>query len=322
LSGRWNNSAYMNKRWLSAVPAEAGIFGALLILGAVLTFASPVFLTGENLATVARQFSVIGIISVGMTFVIVAGEIDLSVGSVLALAGIVTAKLAVDYAWPLPGAVLMGCISGTLAGLLNGVLVVAMGIPSFIITLGMMSVVRGLTYVITQGAPVSDLPEGIRFLGYGTVFGVSVPVITMLLSAVAGGVVLARTKLGRYVYASGGNLEAARLSGVPTAQVRVFVFALTGALAAMAGIINTGWVTIAQPVAGLGYELDVIAAVIIGGASFSGGKGTVLGTMLGATLMGFLRNGLVLLGVNVYWQQVAIGAVIVLAVMLDKVRRH
>ena len=312
----------MKKRWLDAIPEEAGIFGALLILGAVLTFTSPVFLTGENLATVARQFSVIGIIAVGMTFVIVAGEIDLSVGSVLALAGIVTAKLAVDYAWPLPGAVLAGVAAGTLAGFLNGFFTVAMGIPSFIITLGMMSVVRGLTYVITQGAPVADLPEGIRFLGYGTVFGISIPVVTMLVSAVAGGVVLAKTKLGRYVYASGGNLEAARLSGVPTAQVRILVFALTGALAAMAGIINTGWVTIAQPVAGLGYELDVIAAVIIGGASFSGGKGTVLGTMLGATLMGILRNGLVLLGVNVYWQQVAIGGVIVLAVMLDKVRRR
>ena len=312
----------MNKPRLTAIPEEAGIFGALLILGAVLTFASPVFLTGENMATVARQFSVIGIIAVGMTFVIVAGEIDLSVGSVLALAGIVTAKLAVDYSWPLPGAVLAGVVAGSLAGLLNGLLTVSMGIPSFIITLGMMSVVRGLTYVITQGAPVADLPEGIRFLGYGTVLGVSVPVITMLVAALAGGVVLGRTKIGRYVYASGGNLEAARLSGVPTAGVRVFVFALTGALSAMAGIINTGWVTIAQPVAGLGYELDVIAAVIIGGASFSGGKGTVLGTMLGATLMGVLRNGLVLLGVNVYWQQVAIGGVIVLAVMLDKVRRR
>jgi len=312
----------MKKRWLSAIPEEAGIFAALLILGAVLTYASPVFLTGENMATVARQFSVIGIIAVGMTFVIVAGEIDLSVGSVLALAGIVTAKLSVDYAWPLPGAVLAGVASGTLAGFLNGLLTVSMGIPSFIITLGMMSVVRGLTYVITQGAPVADLPEGIRFLGYGTLWGISVPVATMVISALVGGVILARTKLGRYVYASGGNLEAARLSGVPTSRVRVFVFALTGALAAMAGIINTGWVTIAQPVAGLGYELDVIAAVIIGGASFSGGKGTVLGTMLGATLMGVLRNGLVLLGVNVYWQQVAIGGVIVLAVMLDKVRRR
>ena len=312
----------MKKRWLSAIPEEAGIFAALLILGAILTYASPVFLTGENMATVARQFSVIGIIAVGMTFVIVAGEIDLSVGSVLALAGIVTAKLSVDYAWPLPGAVMAGVASGTLAGFLNGLLTVSMGIPSFIITLGMMSVVRGLTYVITQGAPVADLPEGIRFLGYGTLWGISVPVATMVISALVGGVILARTKLGRYVYASGGNLEAARLSGVPASRVRVFVFALTGALAAMAGIINTGWVTIAQPVAGLGYELDVIAAVIIGGASFSGGKGTVLGTMLGATLMGVLRNGLVLLGVNVYWQQVAIGGVIVLAVMLDKVRRR
>jgi len=300
---------------------EAGIFLALALLAGGLALASPVFWTADNLLTVARQFSVIAIIAVGMTFVIVAGEIDLSVGSVLALSGVVTASLAVDHGWPLAAAAAAGILGGASAGFINGFLTVALDIPSFIITLGMMSVVRGLTYVLTQGAPVAGLPDSMRFLGYGTVLGFPFPVVTMLAVTLAGGVVLAFTRLGRHVYAVGGNPEAARLSGIPTGGVRVFVFALTGALAGLAGIINAGWVTIAQPVAGLGYELDVIAAVIIGGASFSGGKGTVLGTFLGATLMGVLRNGLVLLGVNVYWQQVAIGSVIVLAVALDRLRR-
>ena len=158
-------------------------------------------------------------------------------------------------------------------------------------------------------------------MGYGNLFGISVPVVVMLVVAIAGGVVLAMTRLGRSVYATGGNIDAARLSGVPTGAVRVFTFALLGSLAGLAGIMNVAWVTVAQPVAGLGYELDVIASVIIGGASFAGGRGTVLGTMLGATLMGVMRNGLILLGVNVYWQQVAIGGVIVLAVALDRLRR-
>ena len=299
---------------------EGGIFFALVLMFVGLSFTSPEFLSRENLLTVARQFSVIGIISVGMTFVIVAGEIDLSVGSVLALSGCIAAQLTVEHGWSLPAAGAVAIAAGALAGTANGLLTVRLGIPSFIITLGMMSVIRGLTYVLTEAMPIS-IPEEFRFLGYGTLFGVSVPVVVMGLVAVAGGIVLSLTPFGRHVYATGGSIEAARLSGVPTGRVRVIVFGVLGALAALAGILNSAWVTVAQPVAGIGYELDVIAAVIIGGASFSGGKGTVLGTMLGATLMGFLRNGLILLGVNVYWQQVAIGGVIVLAVALDRLRR-
>jgi len=299
---------------------EGGIFFALVLMFVGLSFTSPEFLSRENLLTVARQFSVIGIISVGMTFVIVAGEIDLSVGSVLALSGCIAAQLTVEHGWSLPAAGAVAIAAGALAGTANGLLTVRLGIPSFIITLGMMSVIRGPTYVLTEAMPIS-IPEEFRFLGYGTLFGVSVPVVVMGLVAVAGGIVLSLTPFGRHVYATGGSIEAARLSGVPTGRVRVIVFGVLGALAALAGILNSAWVTVAQPVAGIGYELDVIAAVIIGGASFSGGKGTVLGTMLGATLMGFLRNGLILLGVNVYWQQVAIGGVIVLAVALDRIRR-
>ena len=300
---------------------ESGLFLALLLLCALIAAAAPEFTSAENLMTVARQFSVYGIIAVGMTFVIVAGEIDLSVGSVLALSGCLFAKLATESGWPAGAAVLAGVCVGALAGLMNGSLTVGLGIPSFIITLGMMSVVRGLTYVLTKANPIWVPESFVDAVGYGTLFGVSVPVAVMLGVAAAGGLVLAMTRLGRYVYATGGNIDAARLSGIPTGAVRLFAFALLGSLAGLAGILNVAWVTVAQPVAGLGYELDVIASVIIGGASFSGGKGTVLGTMLGATLMGVLRNGLILLGVNVYWQQVAIGLVIVIAVALDRLRR-
>ncbi len=301
---------------------EAGILLALVVLFTGLSLATEVFFTADNLLTVARQFSVIGIIAVGMTFVIVAGEIDLSVGSVLALSGCLVAQQVVEHSWPLAAAIPVGLAVGAAAGWVNGWLTILLRVPSFIITLGMMSVLRGLTFVLTQAFPIAGLPEEFRFLGHGTLLGVSVPVITMGLVALGGGLILSSTRLGRSVYATGGNLEAARLSGINTNAVRVFAFTLLGALAALAGVLNAAWVTVAQPVAGLGYELDVIAAVIIGGASFSGGKGTVLGTMLGATLMGILRNGLVLLSVDVYWQQVAIGSVIVMAVFLDRLRRN
>lgn len=300
---------------------EGGILLALLVLVGGLAAASPDFLAADNLLTVARQFSIVGIIAVGMTFVIVTGEIDLSVGSILALGGCLTAKLIVERGWPILAAIAAGVAAGAAVGAVNGALTVGLGLPSFIITLGTMSALRGLTYVATDALPIADLPEAYRNLGYGTFLGLSYPVVAMGLAAAAGGTVLARTAFGRAVYATGGNLEAARLSGIRTGAVRVAVFAGQGALAALAGVLNVAWVTVAQPVAGIGYELDVIAAVIIGGASFTGGRGTVLGTMLGATLMGVLRNGLVLVGVTVYWQQVALGTVIVLAVAVDRLRR-
>jgi ribose/xylose/arabinose/galactoside ABC-type transport system permease subunit len=301
---------------------EGGIAVFLAALCAVLAYFCPGFLTADNLLTVARQFSVYGTIAVGMTFVIVAGDIDLSVGSVLAMSACLSATLVTGHAWPLPAAMLVSLAAGATAGGINGWLTVGLGIPSFIITLGMMSVIRGITYVFTQAMPISGLPDSYIFLGSGTVFGVTVPVLAMGVVALTGGVVLAWTRFGRAVYAVGGNLEAARLSGVPTGRVRIMCFTLLGTLSALAGMLTAGWVSVAQPVAGVGYELDVIAAVIIGGASFSGGRGTVLGTMLGATLMGVLRNGLILLGVNVYWQKVALGAVIVSAVTLDRLRRR
>ena len=301
---------------------EAGIFLALALLCGVLAVAAPEFRDADNLLTVARQYSMVGIMAVGMTFVIVAGEIDLSIGSILAMAGCLTARLVVDRGWPLAPAVAVATAAGAAAGAVNGWLTVRLVIPSFIITLGTMSVIRGLTYVLTQAMPINDLPEGFAWLGSGTLLGLPVPVLVMVGVAAVGAITLGFSRWGRAVYATGGNLEAARLSGVNTGRVRILSFTALGALAAVAGILNAAWVTVAQPVAGVGYELDVIAAVIIGGASFTGGQGTVLGTMLGATLMGVLRNGLILLGVTVYWQQVAIGGVIILAVFLDRLRRR
>jgi ribose transport system permease protein len=294
---------------------------ALLLMGIALSFASPHFLTSNNLATVAVQAAAVAILAVAETMVIIGGQIDLSVGSVLALCGVAAAMLmskGAGIAVAVVAALALGLAVGTLSGLLIG-----FGcMPSFIVTLGMMGVARGFALIITGGVNVFGLPS--RFAGFADARWAAVPLPAILaggVAALAHGV-LSRTALGRSVYAIGGNAEAARLSGISVRRVVTALFAISGVLSALAGLALTSRLSIGQPTAGVGYELDAIAAAVIGGASLMGGQGTIAGTLIGAAIMGVLRNGCDLLRVPAFWQQVAIGVIIIAAVFLDQFRRR
>lgn len=295
---------------------ELGTLGGLLALGLLLTALTPHFLTVSNLLNVMEQTSINAVIAVGMTFVILSGGIDLSVGSLVALSGVVMAS-ALQAGAPIPAALLAGVLTGALCGLVNGALVTLGRLPPFIATLGMMSVARGAALLFTDGRPVSGFAAGFRTLATGRVLMVPVPVVVTLVVYVLAHLVLTRTRFGRYVYAIGGNEEATRLSGVPVRFHKSMVYALSGLVSALAAAILTARLNSAQPIAGMMYELDAIAATVIGGTSLLGGQGRVSGTLIGALIMGVLRNGLNLLGISSFLQQVVIGLVIVGAVLLD-----
>jgi ribose transport system permease protein len=294
---------------------------ALLVMGIALSLASPHFLTPNNLASVAVQASAVAILAVAETMVIIGGHIDLSVGSVLALCGVAAAMMmsrGAGIAVSCTAALILGLAVGTLSGAL-----IAFGrMPSFIVTLGMMGIARGAALIITQGVNVFGLPP--RFATFSVARWAAVPLPALLAAAVAAVAhgILTRTSLGRYVYAIGGNAEAARLSGIPVQRVVTVLFSISGLLSALSGLVLTSRLSIGQPTAGVGYELDAIAAAVIGGASLMGGQGTVPGTLIGAAIMGVLRNGCDLLRVPVFWQQVAIGVIIIGAVFLDQFRRR
>lgn len=294
-------------------------FGTLIgLLGLVLVLwiLTPYFLTVSNLLNVVQQTSINAIIAVGMTFVIISAGIDLSVGSIVAFSGVVLASV-LQTAVPMPLA-LVACLAvGTLCGLTNGILITYGKLPPFISTLGMMSVARGAALLYTSGRPISGFESGFRFLATGEILYIPVPVILMILVYLAAHVVLTRTKLGRYTYAIGGNEEAALLSGVNVKMYKTMVYGLSGMLSGLAAIVLTARLNSAQPIAGMMYELDAIAATVIGGTSLMGGEGRVVGTLIGALIMGVLRNGLNLLGVSSFIQQTVIGSVIILAVLMD-----
>ena len=292
----------------------------LLLLGIALTILSDRFLTVNNLLNVARQISINAIISVGMTLIILTGGIDLSVGSIVALTGSITAGLLVSGQAILP-AIFVGVLVGVLLGLFNGLLITRAEIPPFIATLGTMTAARGLTLVYTEGRPITGMEEAFRFLGGGYLSGIPVPVILMVIIFAATYVMLKKTRLGRYIYAIGGNEEAARLSGINTKKILLSVYMLGGLLAGVSGIIMASRLNSAQPTAGISFELDAIAAVVLGGTSLSGGVGTIGGTLIGAFIIGVLDNGLNLLNVSSFYQQIAKGLVILLAVFLDKKRK-
>lgn len=299
---------------------ETAALLALILLFIVLSIVrSQSFPTKENLGIVARQFSMIATMGVGMTMAIVLAGIDLSVGSVLALAGCISALLMTKGV-SVPLSIVAGLVCGAFCGFINGIAIVGVRMPPFIATLGMMSIARGLTYVITGGWPITGLPEPFFFLGQGMIGPVPMPVLVMLFCIIIGHIVMSNTAFGRSIYAIGGNEQAAFLSGIKINKVKISVYTLAGLLSGLAGIVMTSRLSSAQPNSGLGIELDVIAAVIIGGASFAGGEGTIIGTFIGAAFMGILRNGLVLLNVSAFWQQVVIGAVIMGAVAIDFLR--
>ena len=290
----------------------------LLILVTVLSFMSPYFLTIPNLLNVVRQVSIIAIISFGMTMVILTGGIDLSVGSMLAFSGAVTAGMIVNSGLNVFVAILIGLAAGTALGLFNGIAVAKAKLPAFIVTLAMMTVARGFTLIYTNGRPISGFDETFRFFGAGYLGRIPVPVIIMFILLFVIYILLKKTPLGRYIYAIGGNEKATKLSGINTDRIKIAVYALNGFLAAVSGIILTSRLNSAQPMAGEGYELDAIAAVVLGGTSLSGGSGGVVGTIIGALIIAVLNNGLNLLNVSSFYQLVAKGAVILLAVFLDR----
>jgi len=294
-----------------------GILIAFLLLVVVLSFLSDSFLTVSNLLNIARQVSINAIIAAGMTFVILTAGIDLSVGSVLAFSGAIIAGL-LSTGQPLLVGIVAGLLLGAVLGLVNGLIVTRGGVQPFIATLGMLTIARGATLVYTDGRPITGLPDAFVWLGAGDVGRVPVPVIVMALVFLAAYVVLTQTVLGRYIYAIGGNEEAARLSGVNVTLYKTLAYVLSGVLSAVSGIILTARLNSAQPTAGGGYELDAIAAVVLGGTTLAGGEGSITGTLLGAFIIGVLNNGLNLLNVSSFYQQVVKGVVILLAVLLDR----
>ncbi len=299
--------------------ADNGALVGLVVLGLALFIATPDFLTGPNLLNIGIQASVIAVLAFGLTFVIVAAGIDLSVGSVAALSAMGSAWIFSTGSMPGWVAVVGGLAIGTLSGAVSGFAVAFGRLPSFIATLAMLSIARGLTLVISDGRPIATAPE-VSFLG-GNLGIIPMPIVVLVVAGLVAAFILNFTVMGRYMYAVGGNREAARLSGVPVRKVLVTVFALSGLFAAVAGLLLSGRLDSAQPQAASGYELDAIAAVVIGGASLAGGVGRITGTLVGALVLVVIRNGLNLLNVSSFWQQVVIGVVIAVAVGIDSLRR-
>lgn len=300
---------------------DNGALGALLALTAVLSVLSPDFLSTRNLLNVGVQAAVTAILAFGVTFVIVSAGIDLSVGSVAALSAMVLAWTATSQGLPVWLAVLLALATGTACGAVNGLLVAHGRLPAFVATLAMLSVARGLCLVLSQGRPIA-LPDVLGVLGRDLGGWLPVPVLTMLALGAVAAVILNRTYSGRTMYAIGGNEEAARLSGIRVRRQKLVVYGLSGCFAAVAGIVLAARLVSAQPQAAFGYELDAIAACVIGGASLAGGVGRASGTLIGALILAVLRNGLNLLSVSAFWQQVVIGGVIALAALLDTLRRR
>ncbi|MHA5048748.1 ABC transporter permease/substrate-binding protein [Streptomyces sp. SD15] len=299
---------------------DNGALTALIALVIVMSALSGDFLTTDNLLNIGVQAAVTAILAFGVTFVIVSAGIDLSVGSVAALSATVLAWMATSEGVPVWIAVILAVVTGIACGLVNGVLIAYGKLPPFIATLAMLSVGRGLSLVISQGSPIA-FPDSVSHLGDTLGGWLPVPVLVMVVMGLITAVILGRTYIGRSMYAIGGNEEAARLSGLRVKKQKLAIYALSGLFAAAAGIVLASRLSSAQPQAAQGYELDAIAAVVIGGASLAGGTGKASGTLIGALILAVLRNGLNLLSVSAFWQQVVIGVVIALAVLLDTVRR-
>jgi ribose transport system permease protein len=298
---------------------KLGPFIALLVIAVGLSIVSPDFLRVDNLLNVMRQSSINALIAFGMTLVILLGGIDLSAGSVLALSSVIIANLLQSGTPPVV-ATLAGIVAGGLMGLVNGLIISKGKVAPFIATLGTMTVLRGLALVMSNGSPISDFnSDFFSMLGGGYVARlIPIPVVLMLIVFGIFWFVLKKTVFGRHVYATGGNAESAKLSGVKVDRVQLWVYTISGVMAAIAGVVLTSRLNSAQPTAGTGYELDAIAAVVLGGTSLTGGRGWIFGTLVGALLIGVLNNGLNLLDVSSFYQQVIKGSVILLAVLIDR----
>lgn len=303
---------------MSKILGKYGIFIAFALLVILMGIISPPFFTPSNIINILRQTSVNGIIAVGMTFIIITGGIDLSVGSLLALSAVIATSFAHPDEWPLIVPVCLGLLVGLAGGMVNGILIAKKRMAPFIVTLGMMTVARGLALVYTNGRPVINLSDGYNKIGGGYFAGIPIPVLVFVAIVAIGAFLLHYTRFGRYTFAVGGNELAAKVSGIKTDKVKISMYAITGALAGLAGVVLSSRVMSGSASTGQGYELDAIAAVVIGGTSLSGGIGTIAGTVVGALIIGVMNNGLDLMNVSSYWQLIAKGLIIVLAVMLDK----
>lgn len=307
-------SSRINLNW-----NDMGIFMILAFLIVILSMIKPVFLSPDNIINVIRQVTIVAIIGIGMSFVLISGEIDLSVGSICALSGIIV-TICLRDGLGMPISILLALSVAVLCGLTNGVIHVFAKIPSFIVTMGMLNVARGIVLVITNSYSITGLPDSFKVIGRGYVGSVPVPVIIMVICYVIGFIVLKYTKFGRSAYSIGGNIEAARLSGIPVVKNKVLIYVICGITAGIAGIILSSRMFSGQPSAGSGLELDAIAACVIGGTSTTGGKGRLWGTFLGALIMGIITNGMNLLNISTNWQLIVQGMIIVVAVGLDRIK--
>ena len=309
------------KERLTHILKNYGMIVAFVLVCVVMWALTPHFLTPTNLLNVVRQSSIIGVMAVGVTFVILSGGIDLSVGSVMAVSGMIAAGTMQNG-----GGIFVGIVValgvGIAAGLVNGLLVTKGGITPFVVTLGMMSIARGATLIYSNGYPISGFSETFRFIGGGEILGIPFPVIIFFLVVLTGWAVLTQTRLGRYTYAIGGNEETVKLSGINSDFFKTMVYVISGATAAISALILTSRLNSAGPTAGLTYELTVIAAVVIGGTSLSGGRGSVWGSLIGALLIAVINNGMNLLGISPYFQELVRGVIIILAVYVDRLREQ
>ena len=301
---------------------KIGILLVFIVVCVIFGILNPVFFNPLNIINVIRQCSIIGVMAVGMTLVILLGLIDLSVGSIVAFAGIIAAGFQVKWGGSLFLSLVIPLLVGAGIGYFNGYVSTKGGIHPFIVTLGSMSIFRGATLLIAQGKPISGMSPAFRFIGAGMIGPIPFPVILFLGCVIIFGIMLKRTVFGRYIYAIGGNQEAALLSGIMVDRVKILTYTILGTLSGLSALILTSRLNSGELVAGQGYELDVIASVVIGGTSMMGGEGGVYGTLIGALLIGVISNGLNLLGVQPYWQMMVKGTIIILAVLMDRMKRR
>ncbi len=308
----------INKNTIQGFFKMTGILWVMVALIVVMSFMSPTFFTTTNLINIAKQASITSIIGVGMTFVLITGGIDLSVGSVMALSGTLAASVAVaDKNIPIVVAILVGVGLGTLCGLINGIGVSYIGFPPFIMTLGMMTIARGVPLVFTNGTPIFGLSDEFNALANSRILGIPTLVYYMVIICIIGYIILSKTVLGRRIYGIGGNEEAARLSGVPVARLKMLVYVFSGFLAGIAGILICSRITSGNGTVAEGYEMNAISAAVIGGVSMTGGSGSVLGMIVGAMILTIIQNSFDIMGVNSFYQDIIKGIIILLAVFLD-----
>ncbi|MCU1531467.1 MAG: Monosaccharide-transporting ATPase [Arthrobacter sp.] len=300
---------------------RVGILVVLIALVALMIVIAPNFASVNNLLNIARSISINAILAAGMTFVILAAGIDLSVGSILAVSGVASVMTGMA-GFPAPVAILVGVLTGAVCGLINGVLSAYLSLAAFIVTLGTMTFLRGLAYTMTDGQPIVSNTLNFRDIGNGYIAGIPIPVVIMVIVYIVAWFVLERTRYGRHVYAVGGNAEAARLAGINVKRIITSVYIIAGACAGLAGVIFSARVVSAQPTAGTGYELDAIAAVVLGGTSLIGGRGRIYGTLIGSIILGVLSTGLILMNVQFFTQLLIKGLVIILAVAIDSLKQR